>query len=102
MLPSEFDGEPCREGVAVIEVGKPLAIAALVSVLAVGSQLPLRDAQAQQAPSGPAPVPVGSPMLDVDAGAFDPTSQADVLEFLPRVVSLPAGGAIHWRINGFH
>jgi plastocyanin len=45
---------------------------------------------------------VGSPVIDVDTGAFDPATQAEAQEFLPRTVRVPVNGAIHWRDNGFH
>jgi plastocyanin len=45
---------------------------------------------------------VGSPVINVEAGAFDPTTQVEAQAFLPRTVRVPVGGAIHWKVNGFH
>jgi plastocyanin len=45
---------------------------------------------------------IGSPIVDVQAGAFDPSTQAEALEFLPRTVRVPVGGAVHWIVKGFH
>ncbi|HZR97163.1 MAG TPA: plastocyanin/azurin family copper-binding protein [Chloroflexota bacterium] len=87
-----------------------VATVALAGALALQSLVGIPRASAQQAPpAGPAsappaqqPPPTGSPVITVDAGAFDPSTQAEVLEFLPRTVRVPVGGAIHWRVNGFH
>jgi len=81
---------------------KGLLIAlALAGILAVSSPLMPRSARAQTAPN-PAAAPGSTPVIDVAGGVFDPASQADVLEFLPKTVRIPAGGAIHWIIKGFH
>jgi plastocyanin len=45
---------------------------------------------------------IGSPVIDVVGGAFDPATQAEALEFLPRTVRVPVGGAIRWVMRGFH
>jgi plastocyanin len=90
----------------VIGLVSSVATLALASALAVQSLggLPRPGAQLSQGGPPPAqpPLPVGSPVITVEAGAFDPATQAEVQEFLPRTVRVPVGGAIRWHVNGFH
>jgi len=48
------------------------------------------------------PLPVSGPLIEVQGGAFDPQTQIEVMEFLPKTVHVPVGGAIRWQMNGFH
>ncbi len=57
-------------------------------------------AAAQAPPAGQAPT--SGPVIEVQAGAFDPASQAEPLVFLPRTVRVPVGGTVRWQINGLH
>jgi plastocyanin len=89
----------------VIGLLSSLATVALAGALAVQGLVGIPRTSAQVPPGGPPaqpPVPTGSPELTVDAGAFDPTTQAELQEFLPRTVRVPVGGAIRWHVNGFH
>jgi plastocyanin len=93
----------------VIGLASSVATVALASALAVQSLTGIPGTSAQVSPGAPAggspaqpPVPTGSPVITVEAGAFDPSTQAEVQEFLPRTVRVPVGGAIRWRIKGFH
>ncbi|HZU06310.1 MAG TPA: plastocyanin/azurin family copper-binding protein [Chloroflexota bacterium] len=78
-----------------------LSLCALVGILAISIPLASQLVQAQAQPDAQ-PAPLGSPVINVDAGAFDPASLTEVLEFLPSTVRIPAGGAVHWTIKGFH
>ncbi|HLH24430.1 MAG TPA: plastocyanin/azurin family copper-binding protein [Chloroflexota bacterium] len=85
---------------ASIALAGAVAAQSWLGALQTSAQVPPGSGQAQ-APSQQ-PTPQGSPVITVEAGAFDPATQAEVQEFLPRTVRVPVGGAIHWRINGFH
>ena len=80
---------------AIVLAGCLVAPMVVVPV-AVDAQAPPVSVLGQPSP------PSGSPVLTVDAGAFDPASQAEPLEFLPRTVRVPVGGAVRWLVKGFH
>ena len=76
------------------------ATTALAAALALGSLLP--QAAVAQAPTPPVPSADNSLTIDVIGGAFDPASITEVLEFLPKTVTIPAGGTVRWLVHGFH
>ncbi|HLI28523.1 MAG TPA: plastocyanin/azurin family copper-binding protein [Chloroflexota bacterium] len=76
------------------------AASILALALALASLLP--EAATAQAPAPAAPSASSGQTLDVVAGAFDPATQIEALEFLPKTVTITAGSTVRWLIHGFH